>query len=420
MIMSMRLPTISQFKTQVDQMSKQYERVATLQLQVATGKKIQQSSDDPTIASHVKSVEDYIDKLKSYEINTTLAKNRLTTSSSILQESVDLTTKAKGLMVRAQNGTMSDEDRANIARELSDVLGKMANLANTQDGNGEYIFNGFQANKPAYAQTNGVYQYQGSYDGNYISISDQRQVQYSDSGFSIFGNIKSGTGVFSVSADSVNNTGGGVLQPVSVVNSSNFIHDDYTLTMVTNSAGQLAYQVIGASSGQVIPAPPLLSPDDAPEYVDGATITFNGITTQLDGAPNSGDTFAINQSASQSIFQTLQNVIDALNTPSTSVKAKADMKQVLSEETAALNGALNHLIDKEMNVAERLKAVDDQIKQNTNKSVEQQIILSSFADVDMTQAISNLTQQLTALEMSQQSYTKLQEIFSQLMREQFR
>lgn len=396
-------------------MSQQYHQVSTLQTQVSTGKKLQKSSDDPTLGSRIKSVEDYITRLDSYATNTALANGRLSLLDKTLQQEIDLTIKAKELVLNAQNGTLNDKNRGDIATQLSGVLASMLNLANSQDGNGDYLFNGFQASKPPYIQTSTGFKYQGSYDGNSIAISDQTQVQHSDSGFAIFGDIRTGNGSFSVASDSAN-TGTGVLQPVTILDGNGVVEDDYTLTVVTNGSGQLAYEIIGLNSGQVIPAPPLTLPADAPEYKPGGEITFNGIATRLNGEPAVGDTFTIKQSHSQNIFQTLQNIIDTLKTPHTSLKSQADMTQVLLEQSSTLSGSLNHLVNQLTSVGDRKKMVEDQIKLNKDRSLDQQVILGSLSEVDMAEAISGLTQQLTALNMSQQSYTKVQEIFSQLMR----
>ncbi len=74
---------------------------------------------------------------------------------------------------------------------------------------------------------------------------------------------------------------------------SAYVADNYTLTFVTNGAGKLAYQIVGASSGQVIPAPPATIPTDAPEYVIGEDISFNGLSINIKGTPQVGDTFQI-------------------------------------------------------------------------------------------------------------------------------
>lgn len=414
--MTLRLPTISQFKSQMDTMSRQYDTVSKLQIQVSTGKKIQQSSDDPLLASRIQSVDDYMERLDSYDINTSLAKNRLELSSNAIEKSSNLCSKASQLILQAQSGTMNDDDREAIALQLTGILHSLMAAANTKDTDGEYIFSGFQTDTQAYLETGGTFQYQGSFDGYSIAISDQTQLLYGQSGFDVFGNIKSGNGSFSVASDTVNNTGTGVLLPVTLSGTPTM--DDYTLTMVTNSSGQLAYQVVGATSGQVIPALPLLIPDDAPQYVAGTSITFNGLTTTLSGDPAVGDTFTIQQSTPQSVFQTLQNAINALNTPTTSLKDTADRNQILFEQASSLEEAFDHLVDQAADLGTRSNILTQQTDFNQERKLEQQIILTSLSDVDLVQAVSNLSLQLTSLEMTQQSYSKIQELFSELMRKQ--
>ncbi len=411
--MSMRLPTISQFKTQVAQISGQYSRASTLQMQISTGKKIQQSSDDPRLASQIQSVQDYLDRLNGYENNTILAQNRLAMSGSVLQQVNNLSIKAQELLVQAQNGTLNNSDRSAIALELSGILDSMVALANSQDGNGEYLFNGV-AGGPAYVKNGNEFEYQGTYEGNVIAIGEKTQVPYNQSGFSVFGDIQSGTGLFSVAGNS-NNAGTGLLASVTALNTSTINKDHYTLSMVTNAAGKLAYQVVDDTTGlMVIP----VAPADAPEYISGSTLTFNGISTQLSGAPEVGDSFTIAPSKTQSVFKTLQNVIGALNTPVTSSQSRAAVNQVLIQESASFNGAFNHLVDESTRCGMRAQHIDNQMNLNKDNILQQKIYLSSLSDVDLPEAISNLSLQLTSLEMSQQSYTKLQELFNHLMSQQ--
>jgi flagellar hook-associated protein 3 FlgL len=45
--------------------------------------------------------------------------------------------------IAAGNGAYSDSDRKAIAAELTERLDSLVSLANTQDGNGRYVFAGF-------------------------------------------------------------------------------------------------------------------------------------------------------------------------------------------------------------------------------------------------------------------------------------
>jgi flagellar hook-associated protein 3 FlgL len=411
--MSVRMPVLTQFKTQLDEMSRQYDRASNLQIKVASGKKLQSSSDDPLLASKIQSVQEYVDRLSAYDSNSILAKNRISLACSVMQRSNELCIKAQELVVQAQNSSLNDSDRATIALSLTSILDSMSSIANTQDADGSYIFNGF-ANGPAFAQVAGQYQYQGTYEGASIAIADKVHVLYNESGAAIFGNIPSGSGQFSVSA-SANNSGSGILESVTSSN-ANIVRDDYNVTMLTNQAGQLAYQVTDVTTGQVLIP---VAPADAPAYVAGNAVIFNGLSIQLNGEPKVGDQFMVTPSKPQSVFQTLQNVIAALKTPLISSATSAQVHQQLIEQSSSLKGALNHLVDQTTRFGERAKQIDLQININADTTLQQRSYLSALADVDLPEVISSLSLQLTSLEMSQQSYSKIHEFFSQLMSRQF-
>jgi flagellar hook-associated protein 3 FlgL len=411
--MSIRLPTFSQHIMQAEQISRQYDRVTVLQNQVSSGKKLQQSSDDSLLASQIKSIETYMERLEGYELNTNLAVSQLAMSGSVLQQGSDLIIRAQQLMVQAGNGAYDDSDRRVIAGELNSILNSFLDLANTRDGNGEYIFNGC-ALGPAYVRNGNSFEYQGTYEGYSIAINDQASVLYKQSGFSVFGDIKSGNGVFSVSADPANQ-GTGVIKPI-IVSSGNVIKDEYSVTFVTNSMGKLAYQVTDVNTSEiVVPA----NFEDPPEYVADSSITFNGLTAHFTGEPKLGDTFTITPSHTQNIFQTLQNLIDVLSTPQSSPGVKTQLRQILFEETSSLDTAFDHFLQETTSLGARARQVDEYVNLNNDIIFQQKQILSSLSSVDLPSAISNMTMQLTSLEMSQQSYMKIQELFSRLLSQQF-
>lgn len=313
--MSMRLPTLTQFKNEAAQMAKQAERVSTLQTQITTGKKLERASDDPQLALRIQAVTDCMEHLKSYDLNSIVAQNRLALTSTSLQESVDLSSTAQALLMRGQNDTLNDADRQNIAHELKGVLNGLLGIANTQDSNGDYIFSGARISTKAYAQKNGEYTYQGGYEGNLIAIGPKHHVLFNLSGFGVFGDIPS-----------------------------------------------------------------------------------------ENGTP-------------QNLFQTLQKTIDLLMTPLTSDTVRHDVKQQLTEQASCLSKAANHLILQLTDTGERAKAIDDEITLNKNRIIDQQLMLGRLSDADMTQSISELTQQLTTLNITQQSYLKIQETFLQLLKQ---
>lgn len=411
----MRLPTVSQLKHQVNDIAQQFEQIQTLQTQVATGKKIQQSSENPLLANKIKAVGDFMQTIKGYELNGTLAQSRASLFNASSQDSLNVLMRVQELVQSAQNDTMNASDRNNIAQELKGYVDTLVRIANTQDNNGEYIFSGINSNTPAYSKTPSGYVYQGSQEVTRIAISSGNTVPYNESGLRIFGDLKTGNGVFSLSSDTVNNTGTGIASIINSQASSHFVADDYTLSFVTNSAGKMAFQVSGANSGQLIPPLPLSAPDDAPTFIAGSSITFNGVAIEINGQPAVGDTFNVVPAKTQNMFDALSLMITTLSTPINSEKDKADFHQTLSGQSSSFNQALAIFQQYLTEVGNRAKTIDDQVNINKNVLIDQQLLSGKLSDADLGEVISNLTQRLTALEITQQSYLKIQESYNHFM-----
>ncbi len=410
----MRLPTITQFNNAINNISTQYDQISHLQTEIATGKVIQSGSDNPLLASRIKDAEDLVQYYKSFELNGILAQNRIALVNDRIQEGVGITGRVRELVLSAQNDTLSNNDRANIATELETHLASLVSIANAKDSDGNYIFSGMNVNTPAFINDNGVYSYQGSQDATVIPVGSGTNVVYNDSGAQIFAGIKMGNGAFSVSSDAQNNTGTGVISSGNISHSSNHVAEEYQITMVTNGSGQLAYQLVGTSSGQVIPRPPAISPEDAPAYHPGQDIVFNGLNVQITGQPNAGDVFRIEPSQTDNIFNLMQNIINTLSQPAWSEKEKANFHQLLGEQASSFNQAANHLQTYFTAVGSRGKMVDDFIDVSQNNLVDAQTASSQLSNADLGQVVSQLTQRLTTLEVAQQSYLKIQDTYFNL------
>ena len=402
----MRIPTVTQFQTQIQLMNAQMLQIQTLQAQAETGSKIQNSSDDPVLASQIKAVDDYISSLGNYTINGTLAQNRYSLFSSSLETGIDVMDNVRELTQAAQNDTLNNSDRVNLANELQSDLERMLAIANTQDGNGNYIFSGYNSNVPAFVQQGGMYQYQGGSEATSVYISPTITTTYNESGNDVFGKICLGNGEFTVTIPGTN-TGTGVSSAGSILSTSAYVSDTYTISYVTNSAGNLAYKVVGANSGQVIPAPPATVPADAPDYEAGADLTFNGLTVTISGRPNAGDSFQITPSTSQNMFNTLQNMINTLRTPINNAAEQAVFHQNMTQSSASLYQVTDQLRSYLSGVGSRSATVDSQVKTNNETITNQKIILGQLADADMAAVTSSLMQQNVELEATQQIYIKI-------------
>ena len=407
----MRIPTFHQFQQQSALISKQFDDMNKLMLQASTGHRIQASSEDPVLANQIKSHEDFISGIDNYYNNGVLAQNRSSLFSSSMHGSIDVLTEINTLVSKAQSGAVNDKDRISIAEQLEGTMTRLLAYANTADVDGNYIYSGFNSKTTPYVLNGGTYQYNGGYTRAYIDTSSNTNTVFYESGFKIFGDVFNGNGDFTISANSAN-AGDAASSPGSVIDRANYVSDTYTLTFVTNSAGQLAYQIVGATSGQVIPPPPATIPNDAPAYTTKGDITFNGINFQIDGTPQGGDVFTIAPSTQKNVFNTLKGVIDTLKQPITN---QGLFNQTMSQLSASLEQISQHLTSNLSEVGARANAVENQVR--TNKSIRDnyEITLSGLRDADVAQVYAALAQKSTALEATKASYLKLQETLMQLL-----
>lgn len=415
----MRLPTVTQFRLQMNALAKQYDDVNTLQQQTTSGQKIQRSSENPLLADKINAIKDAMQLGKGYDLNTTLANNRVSQMSTSMQQTVNIMHQVKDRVLSAQNDTMSNENRASIAKELEGYAETLLGIVNTQDSNGEYLFSGINSATQPYLSGENGFRYQGASEITRIALASHAMIPLNDSGFRVFGDIKTGNGVYEVRSDVQNNTGSGVASAAGLSGTSALIMDDYTVTFVTNLAGELAYTVSGASTGQVIPAPPLNMPDDAPAYSPGDNIFFNGINMQISGKPDVGDTFMVSESKTQNVLDTLQSIINILKTPVTSEKERADLHQLLGEQGSTLGQSLGHFLEYSTELGNRGKTVDDQIMMAQNAVRDQNILLNRLSSTPIEEVLPKLSERLLTMELTQQSYVKIQDslqrIFSNVL-----
>lgn len=411
----MRVPTYTQFKQQLDSMSNQYGEIDAIRAKINSGKKIENSSEDPILAIGIKSTQDYINELSSYKSNTLQAENRVSLVESSAKSTINALDRVSELIRSAQTDTTNETDKKNIAQEIKGLLSNMLAFANTQDSTGNYVFSGNASKSQTFSKVGNEYVYTGSMEESRINISKDSSTLYSESGQKIFGDIRVGNGVFSVTGSSTN-TGAAETSPGSLTSSAEYVEDTYTITFVTNSAGNIGYQVVGATSGQVIPAPPATTPADAPDYVQGDTITFNGVALEIKGTPDINDEFVIEPSKKQNIFTSTQDLIDILNMPTATDAEKAAYNQKISQLSSYFSQASRHFSNYLSDIGYRAVEIDNQIKSTDIAINNQQITLGKMSDADLYELIPKLSQKMTSMEMTQQSYVKLQEFFNELLK----
>mgnify|MGYP006074158157 CR=1 FL=1 len=186
----MKVSTSQIFERAMTQMSSQQAKVTDLQTQLATGKQILRPSDNPDKAGVIQRLNTAYNRLDSYSNNLSVVSSRVEAEEAALMTSEKVLQRVRELAVRANNGTLSQDDRQIISTEIKALRDQMLSLANSRDSNQNYLFAGSMARTAPFGEDEaGVTTYLGDDKLVMVNVSDQRQLMLNRPGSEVFSSI---------------------------------------------------------------------------------------------------------------------------------------------------------------------------------------------------------------------------------------
>ena len=201
-----------------------------------------------------------------------------------------------------------------------------------------------------------------------------------------------------VTDDVAGNSATGIINPGSVVNPSALTGHNYSITFSVSS-GATTYAVVDTTSSTT-----LLS---AQPYSAGGSIRFDGMDIVVEGAPANGDKFTVAPSTNQSIFKTVQDLVNLLQSPLSAPGDSARLSNGLKQGLTNLDQALGSVLTQRGVIGAKLNEIDALQSTGNNRSVQYQQTLSRLQNVDLNAAISDLTQQQLSLQAAQKSFVQV-------------
>ena len=391
----MRISSIEQFQQGIDSILDQQARLNRTQQQLATGKNVITPSDDPAAATQLLTLSSLKAKNEQYDRNVLMAQNELELQENVLASSGNVLQRVRELVVQANNAIQSNESRAAIGGEISNLADELLQLSNTKNSTGEYIFSGYNSRTPAFTRNGTGFEFQGDQGERLLQVSEDSQITVRDNGQDVFEGMLSGDGRFLLQTPA-SNTGNALVKLTSTTDS---LADNYTLTFTQESPAEpVIYSVIGADAGAVATG----------KYKSGAAITFNGLTVEVEGSVTNGDSYQINRSERQAVFQSVQALADALQVGIDSDAAYAKLTNDLGQALGTVDQAMEHLQSRRTILGNRLQSLDTRIEENADKRLRLEKEVSEIQDLDFAEAVSRLNLQSTALQAAQQAYVKIQ------------
>jgi len=282
-----------------------------LQNQMSTGRRVVNPEDDPVAAAQALVVMQSKEVNAQYLRNQDTARSRLNVVDSTLGALTEQLQSILERTVQAGNGALGQGEREMIATELEGRLQSMIALANTQDGEGQYIFAGYQTQTQPFAVSGNSAPFDLSNTSvSYLGDEGQRKLQVEAS----------------------------QEMPVSETGSEVFMR-------IRDQAGNLT---------------------------------------------------------GRSMFDSLQNLIDNLNTP-WGPSSLADYEQSFSD----LKASLDNVSRVRASVGTRLQALDGLSNVGQDLKLQYETTLSGLQDLDYAQAISDLTRKQMQLEAAQATFSQI-------------
>ena len=387
----MRISTNTIFDNGANRITNLQSNLAKVQEQLSSGKRILTPSDDPVSAARALVMTQSQATNTQYGVNRRTAADALNTEEMALQGVTGLLQELKTSIIKAGNGSLDDTQRSFIGSEIAGRFNDLLALANTVDSTGSYIFSGYQTSTLPFTKTNTGASYNGDEGGHVIQVGPQRQFAVNDHGAAVFEQIRNGNGTFATSATNTN-TGTGVISTGSVTDPTVLTGSTYTITFTSATT----YDVVDATSSTTV--------SSGNTFVSGGSISFNGMQVQISGAPASGDSFTIAPSANQSIFTTVNDLINMLQTPVSNPKARADLTQGLQSFQNHISNALDNVMSVRASVGARLNEIDVLNTQGDDRDAQYAESIANLQELDYTKAVTDLSKQKTMLEAVQQSF----------------
>ncbi|WP_322048739.1 flagellar hook-associated protein FlgL [Paraburkholderia sp. J67] len=405
----MRIATSQIYASSLSTMENQQSQLLAVQQQISTGVAISNPADNPLGAAQAVQLSATSANLTQYTTNQNMALSSLQLEDSTLS-SVTTTLQSMSQQIQsAVNGSLNDSDRQALAKQLEGERNQLLTLANTTDGQGNYLFSGFQSTSQVFTnQSGGGVTYNGDLGQRTVQVAGSRQIAISDTGAAVFMSVSS-VGTSAVAAGNSGNSGTGTISAVTVTDPTQATNGHNLSIQFDDSTGSLTYTVQDNST-----TPPSVLSQDQP-YTDGSPIDLgSGMNVTISGTPVKGDQFSVTPAtASQntSVFSSIDAVISALQTSATgNPSATANLQNALQAGLTQIGNSTSNVITTQASVGGREQEVKALQSVTSTNSLQITSNLDDLVSTDTVSAITQYEQISNALTASQKSFATTQQL----------
>ncbi|WEG16568.1 flagellar hook-associated protein FlgL [Alkalihalophilus pseudofirmus] len=371
----MRVTQMMLSTSSLKHISQGYNRLANLQDQLATGKRITKASQDPVVAMKGMRYRSQVTEVGQFQRNLREVYNWVDSADSALDEATQTVQRIRELATQASNDTYEATQRANIAKEVKQLREHLQSLANTKVSN-KYIFNGTNTTNPPIIDDSKMNLGIAVLNNSAAENLDQYNVTYGGQTFRYVGESGDGNRIF----QDIRQIG---KEPV--FGEEGFEQKAYQL--IVEEDGNVTFSEPNKTIGATEPITKVIRQDDI-VVSDRAAVSVNTQTVEIELMK--GVTIPVNIDASKvfstALFGDIIRLEQALENPSLEGK---DLTGYIDD----MFGHIDYLVAERAELGARVNRVEMIENRLMEQNVFAKRIMSDNEDVDLERVIIDLTTQ---------------------------
>jgi flagellar hook-associated protein 3 FlgL len=396
----MRISTQSFYQQTQLAMNSQQANLMRAQQKIGAMTRILTPADDPVGAARALGVSESLAVNAQYQATRGEAIHTLSLEENALQAATGVLQDVKTLIVQAGGAGLTDADRRSLATSLESAHAQLLGLANTDDGNGQYLFAGFRSGSPPFVRdAGGAVNFQGDQGQRMMQDDVSRQMAGADDGRTIFQSVQGAAGYVTSEAG---NSGSGVYGSVSVLDAADPLYGrDFSISFSGGNYAVMTQDV-----------PPVAVAAGA--FTAGVPINFGGLQISISGAPADGDVVEVRnaRNAGTDMFGSISELVAALRAPQEGGgdAERARLLNALSTANVRMDNAHDNVLTVRSSVGSRLQELDVLNGGGQARTLMDKTHLSDLQDLDYASAITDFYQRQSALQATQQTFLRIQQI----------
>ena len=408
---------------QLSLLSKQMEKIQSVQSKISSGKNIVFASDDPVGAVELSGLNDISSKVQQYINNAELSLSRLQMMDDTLEATKNVFIRTKELAIQAANDVLAPSDRESIALEFDELKKELISLANTKDSTGAHLFSGFKTQTvPFVMDSEGTVNYKGDRGVISLAVSESRMLESTIDGGSVFKDIVTSSGVSTDLFEAVDNISRSIRTASSGVEAAkapgiakiNLTNEDpgtYSFTITSGSkTADFSLGITGSDLSDLATAINAADLDITASLEDSNTTlkltnqysyNIEMSNVQIPGITKS--------QADPTSFFTFQPV-DASGNSLGNSQTIYDFDQTIASRLDEMMTIQNHLSNQRAKVGARINSASRQTDIMRERHLLINKDISKLADADLAELVTQLQSQITSQEATQKAFVRISQL----------